>query len=142
MNGLIFGMLLMVFGLTSAADDEPKLVEVQIEIRGCESDAGKVRLGIYNSAAQFPNPSKQWKGIILDAQKGVVIYKMQLPKDAWMSFAAFHDENENGKMDKNVFGAPTEIYGFSRNARGTFSAPDYKDAVVKITGEKIVFDLR
>jgi hypothetical protein len=31
---------------------------------------------------------------------------------------AFHDENGNGKPDKNFLGVPTEPYGFSNNVQG------------------------
>ena len=37
----------------------------------------------------------------------------------------FHDENANGKMDKNAMGIPKEAYGFSNNAKGFFGKPDY-----------------
>jgi uncharacterized protein (DUF2141 family) len=30
----------------------------------------------------------------------------------------FHDENGNGKLDRNALGVPTEPYGFSNNVRG------------------------
>jgi uncharacterized protein (DUF2141 family) len=40
----------------------------------------------------------------------------------------YHDENGNGKLDKGLFGKPLELYGFSNNARGIISRPDYKKA--------------
>jgi uncharacterized protein (DUF2141 family) len=42
--------------------------------------------------------------------------------------SAFHDENENGKLDTNFLGMPTEDYCASRNARGTFGPPSFEDA--------------
>ena len=39
--------------------------------------------------------------------------------------SVFHDENANGKMDKNAMGIPKEAYGFSNNAKGFFGKPDY-----------------
>jgi uncharacterized protein (DUF2141 family) len=49
-------------------------------------------------------------------------------KPGTYAIAVFHDRNKNGKLDKNIFGAPTESYGFSNNARSTFSAPSFSAA--------------
>jgi hypothetical protein len=38
----------------------------------------------------------------------------------------YHDENANGKMDKNLMGIPKEADGFSNNAKGFFGKPDFK----------------
>ena len=44
------------------------------------------------------------------------------------AIAVFHDLNSNGVLDKNPLGIPLEPYGFSRNARNTFSAPSFGQA--------------
>jgi uncharacterized protein (DUF2141 family) len=43
---------------------------------------------------------------------------------------AFHDENRNGKLDKNFLGVPAEPYGFSNSARGFLGPPTFRDAAV------------
>jgi len=58
------------------------------------------------------------------------------------AISLFHDENDNGQMDKNIVGMPTEGYGFSQNPRvmrkATFEearfeiAPDGADIVVEL----------
>jgi uncharacterized protein (DUF2141 family) len=39
----------------------------------------------------------------------------------------FHDENGNKKLDKGLFGIPTEKYGVSNNAKGKYGPPSYDD---------------
>ncbi len=51
---------------------------------------------------------------------------IQLPKGRY-AISAFHDLNSNNKLDKNMVGLPTEKYGFSNNARGTFGPPSLSD---------------
>lgn len=51
---------------------------------------------------------------------------LQLPKGRY-AISAFHDLNSNNKLDKNMVGLPTEKYGFSNNARGTFGPPSLND---------------
>jgi uncharacterized protein (DUF2141 family) len=46
----------------------------------------------------------------------------------------FHDENGNGRLDKNFWGVPTEPYGFSNNAVGTLGAPRFAEVAVALDG--------
>jgi uncharacterized protein (DUF2141 family) len=46
--------------------------------------------------------------------------------------AVFHDENANGKLDKNFLGIPREGYGASNNVRPKMSAPAFKDAAFTV----------
>lgn len=51
------------------------------------------------------------------------------------SIQYFHDENENGTMDKNGWGAPTEAYGFSNNVRGGFGPPDFQETLFEFSAD-------
>ncbi len=42
--------------------------------------------------------------------------------------SAFHDRNDNEKLDTNLIGVPVEDYGASNNARGVFGPPKFDDA--------------
>jgi uncharacterized protein (DUF2141 family) len=57
---------------------------------------------------------------------------------------AFHDENDNDKVDRALFGIPKEGVGFSRDARIRFSPPKWKDAVFdhQAKPETIKFKMR
>lgn len=54
-----------------------------------------------------------------------------LPKGNY-AVAVFLDSNKNGKLDKNFIGKPTELYGFSNDARGMFGPPGYAKSVFSI----------
>ncbi len=45
-----------------------------------------------------------------------------------------HDENGNGKMDTNWLGMPAEGYGATRDPRGSFGPPKFKDAAFSYKG--------
>ena len=55
-----------------------------------------------------------------------------------------HDQNGNDTLDTNVLGLPTEAYGFSRDARGSFGPPSFDDAAFDFDGKfgQIVVSLR
>ena len=42
--------------------------------------------------------------------------------------SAYHDENANGKLDRNLVGMPKEGIGASNDASGTMGSPKFKDA--------------
>jgi hypothetical protein len=46
--------------------------------------------------------------------------------------SAFLDENNNMKLDSNLFGLPTELYGFSRNARNPVGPPPFEAAAFRL----------
>ncbi len=43
---------------------------------------------------------------------------------------AYQDENDNHKIDRNLFGIPTEGIGFSNDARMRFGPPEFADAAI------------
>jgi uncharacterized protein (DUF2141 family) len=48
--------------------------------------------------------------------------------------SAFHDQNENGKLDTNFLGMPIEDYCASNNARGVLGPPSFDDAKFSFRG--------
>ena len=50
------------------------------------------------------------------------------------AFKYFHDENENKVLDTNWFGMPTEGFGFSNNALGTFGPPAFEKTIFELKG--------
>jgi uncharacterized protein (DUF2141 family) len=58
-----------------------------------------------------------------------------VPPGDW-AIMAFHDQNNNNKLDTNVMGIPVEGTGFSRNAVGNYGPPKFEQAVEKLTGDK------
>jgi uncharacterized protein (DUF2141 family) len=64
-------------------------------------------------------------------KSGVVLSNLQPGRYALI---LFHDENGNGRLDKNFWGVPTEPYGFSNNAQGFLGPPRFDDAAMTLDG--------
>lgn len=115
---LSFGLLLMQ--ITSA--------QLTIDIKNVPSSDGKIMLGVYSTASSFPKQNATYQNMIVKAKKGTTtIIIKDLPKGTY-ALAVYHDENGNQKIDKNRLGVPVEFYGFSNDARETFSAPSFDSA--------------
>jgi uncharacterized protein (DUF2141 family) len=55
---------------------------------------------------------------------------------------AYHDENNNRRLDTGMFGIPSEPYGFSNNARGSFGPPKYSEAEFPVTKSTELIEIR
>jgi uncharacterized protein (DUF2141 family) len=116
-----------------------------VTIVGVRSSVGEVLIGIYDTAGGFNSAidssatksallPQAWRiaGVALRAKAGSQsIIFAQLPPGRY-AIIAFHDENDNGLLDENALGIPTEGYGFSNDARGFLSAPSFDAAAIDL----------
>jgi len=49
-----------------------------------------------------------------------------------------YDEDNSGELDTGLFGIPTELVGFSNNAKGLFGPPDFDDVSIIVRGTTTV----
>jgi uncharacterized protein (DUF2141 family) len=101
--------------------------ELKVTVDGVRNNAGKVRIAIFDRAAEFPR-GKQVAAADLTAGKGRVVAVVQGLKPGRYAVAVLHDENNNHKMDFGFLGIPEEGYGFSNNARVIFGPPVFDAA--------------
>lgn len=113
-------------------------VSLEVTVSGFPSNKGQAYVALFNSSETFPSYGKQLKGKIVDIEqlKCKVSFTNLTPGS--YAIAVYHDVNKNDKLDKNVLGMPTESYGFSNNARATFSAPSYQEAKVSCLKDKSI----
>ena len=128
-------LTLLLFALCGFRKPLPGIA-LTIELTGVKEVQGKVFVAIFRKKDNFPAETGQFKGVLTRVKSKSVIAVLEgLPPDTY-SVAAFHDANGNGRMDKNMFGVPTEIYGFSNNARNTFSAPSFESASFELKSDR------
>ena len=109
-----------------------------VEISEIQGNEGKISVGLYTNAENFPNAEKTYKGQMVEVtgEKAVATFK-DIPAGTY-GVAVFHDANSNGELDKNFFGIPKEGYAFSNNVFGTFGPPDFEEVTFKLDGDKTV----
>lgn len=93
---------------------------------------GLIRIALYDSGEHF-NQSEfaVWKTSLAVPSTGQIVCDIPLdPLPSTFAIAVFQDTNENGQLDRNVMGMPTERYGFSNAARGTIGPPEFEEAIV------------
>ena len=115
---------------------------LKVTFTGLRSDAGTVLYSLYNGAEGFPSDgSKAVRVGKVSAHKGSVEVSLAgLPAGTY-AVSFFHDENNNGKLDTNSFGMPTEGFGFSDNPQVMFSAPSFDDAKFSVPAAGTSIDI-
>lgn len=122
------------------ADSLDDVYAVDVEVSNLESTDGTVRVAFYDSKEAFPYDSTAATVRTIEpvsASPHTVSFE-EVPAGTY-GVAVIHDANENGELDRNFFGVPSEGYGFSRNAFDTFGPPDFEDAAVTIDDDTTLF---
>lgn len=97
-----------------------------VSIKNVVGDKGTLRVGIFNSQADFLK--KQLYGQIVKSKSGELQVVFEGILEGVYAVSIIHDENENGELDSNFFGIPKEGFGFSNDAMGTFGPPSFEKA--------------
>ena len=124
---LIF-LLPTLYLSASGIDDSKQKGKLIIKFDGLKNDKGNLIIALCNSSENYKVDERPFigKNVKLN-DKSIAVEFDDLPFGEY-AVKAFHDENGNNKFDTNFIGIPTEDYGFSNNARGTFGPPSWEDA--------------
>jgi uncharacterized protein (DUF2141 family) len=76
-----------------------------------------------------------------NVRDGTVTFEMLLPPGSY-ALSVLQDLNGNRKLDTNFIGIPKEPSGSSNDAKATFSAPKFRDAVFTVGAEPIELRIR
>ncbi len=124
-------VLAVLLGSQAAAAADPTDAN-QISFRTVARDnAGVVRCGLFQERGWLKQPVKSARATI---RGRVAVCEFKGVKPGVYGISAFHDANDNGKLDKNFIGIPTEGFCASRDARARFGPPSFKDARFRYKG--------
>ncbi|WP_264534643.1 DUF2141 domain-containing protein [Flavobacterium sp. N1736] len=121
MTKIITMTMLFICSLMSAQN-----VKLTVSVSGLKTSTGIVKVGLYNSEGTFLKTAYKSLTSEIKDEKAVVTFD-NLPAGEY-AISTYHDENNNGKLDKNAMGIPSEDYAASNNAKGFMGPPSYKDA--------------
>ena len=126
---------------TTTDSDVPASNAISGSVTNLRSARGTCYVSLYNRKEAFP--SKQavaTQKVQLTAKECVFVFE-KLPKGDY-AIAAYHDENNNGRLDTNFIGLPTEGYAFSNNPRTTMGPPSFAEAKVALHSTRVKVQLK
>jgi uncharacterized protein (DUF2141 family) len=110
---------------------------LQVRVVGLRNSKGREVCTLFSSAGADGYPgdaSKALRSTNAPVQARAATCKFAGIAAGEYAIVTFHDENSNGKFDRNLFGLPEEQYGFSNNLRPLFAPPKFSQAAFEFRG--------
>jgi uncharacterized protein (DUF2141 family) len=127
MRAIPLAVLIALCGPASAANLEPT-------VSGLRSDAGRVKIMLFDRADGFPKEDKARAVLTLPATPTTVVgHFRDLPAGRY-AVVVYHDENNDGKLNLRFGMFPEEGYGLSNNPE-VFGPPHFEDSAFVVPEE-------
>ena len=126
----------------SVVDLPPDAILIRVTTDRVDS-RGPIRIAVYDSEDAFGDPEKAIIKDSLVPVDGFVVWEIKLdilPKT--FAVAAYHDLDDNGKLNRALFNAPAEPYGFSNNARNVLGPPTYDQTIMTRPDGSFAIEIR
>lgn len=136
MNILIKVAFALVISLISYSLEAQDNYSIKVIVVEADNDDGKIFIAVYNSEKHFLE--KMFKGTKSKITNNTCTVTFENIPSGMYAVSIFHDENDNGKMDKNFMGIPKEDYGCSNDASGFMGPPKWKDAKFELKADKTI----
>lgn len=129
----------MVLAFHSSFSQESCKLLVKVE--NIKSMKGSLKIAVFNHEDHFLSKEVMSDGRPIDANNMEFSFT-GLGKGTY-AVSIYQDENDNGKLDANFMGIPSEPYAFSNNAKGMFGPPSFEDCQFEIKegAQEIVISL-
>lgn len=124
---------------SAAAQDAPTTLTVKIW--GLRSDQGSVRMEVFDTEAGY-NERTAALAFTASVLNGTAEIPFLPPTSGVFAVRVYHDENDNGQLDRTPLGVPEEPVGFSNNARSRFGPPTFRDVAVAVEQAPPVMEIR
>lgn len=105
---------------------------IAVRVTGIPNATGQVIIALYDRATWMDEGKVLAHGVGSVHGAEVLVPLEHVPAGRY-AIAVLDDENGDGKMNWGLTG-PSEPYGFSRGARGTFGPPSFDDAAFDFDG--------
>lgn len=119
---------------TATAAPKPGL---EVKFDGIRDAQGQVCISLFSGPTDFPkdtSPDFVVKRCAPVSSKGTSVALGDLNlKPGNYAITAFHDANNDSKLNKGSFGIPEEGFGFSNNPQIGFSAPSFDETKFKVS---------
>ncbi|MCI4642309.1 MAG: DUF2141 domain-containing protein [Flavobacteriaceae bacterium] len=113
----------------------PAYTRISIHVQEVKAPLGVLRIALYDKEAHFLDFKSVFASKVVPATKGTTTVLLDSIPAGTYAIALYQDQNNNGQMDKNWFGIPTEPLGFSKAKLRTFGPPKFKDCMFVLDGD-------
>lgn len=134
---LVLTTLFLIFSTPVLSQDN--LPSLEVNISNITSNKGTIQVGLYKSKENFLQ--KTYKSMQVTADKTGVQVVFEDIEPGEYAISLYHDEDDNQKLN-TFFRIPTEPYGISNNAKGSFGPPKWENAKFTIDKESVIQNIK
>lgn len=110
---------------------------IDVRVQGVRSDRGNIVFVLYgDNPDDFLVKGKKILKQRIPAKRGTVMFCVIAPKAGVYAAAVYHDENGNGKFDRNRIGLPSEGGGFSDNPTLFLLVPSHEQVAFHVSNRQ------
>ena len=102
-----------------------------VTVEDIANHKGTLKIGVYDATGYDGGNSVNGANVKVDGASETVTIEGLAPGEYGIKI--FHDVDDDGEMDTNPFGLPTEPYAFSNNAKGRFGPAKWDAAKFTVT---------
>jgi uncharacterized protein (DUF2141 family) len=126
-SGSVLLVVLAMLGLapSAAGADGPSIV---VEIEGLRSDRGEVRGALFHTGSGWTEEGREVATCAAEIRGHRATCVIDDVEAGTYAFAFLHDEDDDGALDRDWIGIPSEGFGFSNDAAPSLGPPSYESA--------------
>ncbi len=108
--------------------------DITVVVEAFRNAKGQAAIALFRTADGFPAWSERaYRRDVVAVQNSSATATFRGLPCGRYAVSALHDENRNGKMDRNLLGMPKEGYGVSNDARPKrFGPPEFSEAAIEL----------
>lgn len=128
MRQIIILLLLISFNLYGFSQDTCQFV---IRVKNIKEIKGSLKYAVYDHNDKFLKEAAVSGGAAIDSS--AMTFVVEGLQSGGYAVSIFHDKDDDGELNTNFIGIPTEPYAFSNNAKGRFGPPNFEDCLFELT---------
>ena len=125
---------LFSIGMLLAHSSAAWAFDLTIKISGAMPNVGQIMVSVFSSEEAYMKEPLREDIVPVDETGMSSILFGGLPAQDY-AVSLIYDADADGELDTNIFGVPTEAFGFSNGAKAFFGPPDWAAAAFTLDGD-------
>lgn len=122
---------------SAAANGADGEITLTIGVSGASPNKGQAILTLFTSKETFLKQPHTTLIVPIDSD-GRMVTRVNHLNPGKYAVSVYYDADNNGKLNTGLFGIPTELVGFSNQARSLFGPPSFKKASFSLPSDRSI----
>ena len=110
--------------------------DLTVNVEGISEAKGSIMMGLFDEATYNGDGAVTGAGLTVEGSSVTAVFDGLEPGE--YAVRLYHDVNDDGEMNTNPFGMPTEPFAFSNDAKGRFGPAKWDDAKFTVESDGTV----